>query len=168
MQSLLQLFAQDRNLQRGSIRDFPRFGERGFMIDAGRQYFEIAYIESLIRKLAWMKMNFIHLHFTEWQAFRLKSDLFPGLAPEQSYSKEDIRRIQEYAATYHIMVVPEIDLPAHAIQEIAPPRVYEAIMRVRQGNLSISPGYDGVFGTITIFDKKPQETTEEQPQMSFF
>ena len=114
MQSLLQLFAQDRNLQRGSIRDFPRFGERGFMIDAGRQYFEIAYIESLIRKLAWIKMNFIHLHFTEWQAFRLKSDLFPGLAPEQSYSKEDIRRIQDYAATYHIMVVPEIDLPAHA------------------------------------------------------
>jgi len=61
-----------------------------------------------------------------------------------------------------------LDLPAHAIQEIAQPRVYEAIMRVRRGNLSISPGYDGVFGTITIFDREPLETTEEQPQMSFF
>jgi N-acetyl-beta-hexosaminidase len=114
MQSLLQLFSQDNNIQKGTIRDYPRFSERGFMIDIGRKYFEIAYIESLIRKLAWMKMNFIHLHFTDWNGFRLQTDLYPGLAAEQSYSKEDIRRIQDYAEKYHIMVVPEIDLPAHA------------------------------------------------------
>ncbi len=114
MQSLLQLFAQDNHIQKGSVRDFPQFSERGFMIDIGRKYFEIEYIESVIRLLAWMKMNFIHLHFTEWNGFRLRSDLFPGLAAEQSYSKEDIRRIQDYADKYHIMVIPEIDLPAHA------------------------------------------------------
>jgi hexosaminidase len=114
MQSLLQLFEQGNKIQCGFIRDFPSYPERGFMIDLGRKYFEIEYIETMIRKLAWMKMNFIHLHFTDWNGFRLKSDLFPGLAAEQSYSKEDIRRIQDYAAKYHVMVVPEIDLPAHA------------------------------------------------------
>jgi hexosaminidase len=114
MQSLLQLFEQDNKIQNGFIHDFPKYRERGFMLDLGRKYFEIEYIETLIRKLAWMKMNFIHLHFTEWNGFRLKSDLFPGLAAEQSYSKEEIRRIQDYAAKYHVMVVPEIDLPAHA------------------------------------------------------
>ena len=95
MQSLLQLFVQDNKIQNGLIRDFPNYAERGFMLDLGRKYFEIEYIETLIRKLAWMKMNFIHLHFTDWNAFRLKSDLFPGLAAEQSYSKEEIRRIQD-------------------------------------------------------------------------
>ncbi len=114
MQSLLQLFEQDSKIQNGSIRDFPKFSERGFMLDLGRKYFEIEYIENMIRKLAWLKMNFIHLHFTDWNGFRLKSDLYPGLAAEQSYSKEEIRRIQDYAAKYHVMVVPEIDLPAHA------------------------------------------------------
>ncbi len=114
MQSLLQLFEQGSKIQRGYIRDFPNYAERGFMIDLGRKYFEIEYIETMIRKLAWMKMNFIHLHFTDWNGFRLKSDLFPGLAAEQSYSKDEIRRIQDYAAKYHVMVVPEIDLPAHA------------------------------------------------------
>ena len=114
MQSLLQLFAQGNELPNGLIRDFPQYAERGFMIDLGRRYFEVEYIETLIRKLAWLKINFIHLHFTEWNGFRLKSDLFPGLAAEQSYSKAEIRRIQDYAAKYHIMVIPEIDLPAHA------------------------------------------------------
>ncbi len=114
MQSLLQLFEQDNKIQNGTIIDFPNYPERGFMIDIGRKYFEIEYLEKLIRKLAWMKMNFIHLHFTEWNGFRLKSELFPGLAADQSYSKEDIRRIQDYAAQYHVMVVPEIDIPAHA------------------------------------------------------
>jgi len=114
MQSLLQLFEQDSKIKKGTIRDFPNYAERGFMLDVGRKYFEIKYIENLIRKLAWMKMNFIHIHFTEWNGFRLKSELFPGLASEQAYSKADIRRIQDYAAKYHVIVVPEIDLPAHA------------------------------------------------------
>ena len=114
MQSLLQLFMQGKEIQNGHVRDFPKYAERGFMIDLGRRYFEVEYIETLIRRLAWVKINFIHLHLTEWNGFRLKSELFPGLAAERSYSKQDIRRIQDYAAKYHMIVIPEIDLPAHA------------------------------------------------------
>ncbi len=114
MQSLLQLFEQNIKIRKGTVRDYPQYRERGFMIDVGRKYFEMDYLEKLIRKLAWQKMNFIHIHFTEWNGFRLKSDLFPGLASKQAYSKEDIREIQDYATKYHITVVPEIDLPAHS------------------------------------------------------
>lgn len=114
MQSLLQLFKQDLKMQKGTIRDFPRYQERGFMIDVGRKYFEMGYLKKLIRKLAWQKMNFLHIHFTEWNGFRLKSDLFPGLASGKCYTKPDIREIQDYAAKYHVIIVPEIDLPAHA------------------------------------------------------
>ncbi|TLX73470.1 hypothetical protein E9993_15265 [Labilibacter sediminis] len=114
MQTLLQLFKQSAKLKKGKAVDYPKVAERGFMIDCGRKYFEIEYIENLIRRLAWMKVNFIHLHFTEWNGFRLKSELFPGLASDQAYSKEDIRRIQDFAAKYYVMVVPEIDVPAHS------------------------------------------------------
>lgn len=114
MQTLLQLFNQGLKIPRGEARDVPDYPERGIMLDIGRKYFSIDYLEKTIRDLAWRKMNFIHLHFTEWHSFRLKSDLFPGLSAEKSYSKQDIRRIQDYAAKYHVMVIPEIDLPAHA------------------------------------------------------
>ncbi|KPL09427.1 MAG: hypothetical protein AMS26_22895, partial [Bacteroides sp. SM23_62] len=115
MQTLLQIFKQDSRVSRGRAVDYPIVGMRGFMMDVARDYFEVDYIESVIRKLAWMKMNFIHMHFTDREAFRLKSDLFPGLAhPTEHYTKQDIRRLQDYAARYHIMLIPEIEMPAHA------------------------------------------------------
>lgn len=63
-----------------------------------------------------------------------------------------------------------IDLPPEEIERIAPPRVYEGIMRVRKGELEITPGHDGVYGQISIF---PKEEEEEKPkegdeQMSLF
>lgn len=115
MQTLLQMFKQNLKIEKGIGIDYPLIGRRGFMIDVARDYFEIEYIEKVIRELAWFKMNFIHVHFTDAEAFRLKSDLFPGLAhPTENYTKEDIRRIQDYAKKYHITLIPEIEMPAHA------------------------------------------------------
>jgi hexosaminidase len=115
MQTLLQLFKQDTRIPRGTAVDYPVIGMRGFMLDVARDFFEVEYIESVIRKLAWMKMNFIHIHFTDREAFRLKSELFPGLShPTEHYTKEDIRRLQDHAARYHVMLIPEIEMPAHA------------------------------------------------------
>jgi len=116
-QSVLQMLKQagsSKSIERGVARDYPKYKERGIMIDAGRKYWQMDYLEETIRNLAWYKMNFIHLHFTDWSGFRLKSDLFPGLASDKAYSKADIRRLQDIAKRYHVIVVPEIDLPAHA------------------------------------------------------
>ncbi len=84
------------------------------MIDAGRRFYQVSYIQTLIRQMAWYKMNDLHIHFTEWSAFRLKSDKYPGLSAPDAYSKDDIKTIVATAKKYHIVVVPEIDLPAHA------------------------------------------------------
>jgi N-acetyl-beta-hexosaminidase len=117
IQTILQLLKQSsdkRSLQRGFARDFPQFKKRGIMIDAGRKFWGMDYLKKTIRKLAWYKMNFIHMHFTDWSGFRLKSDTYPGLAAQQAYSKDDIRELQDFAKKYQVMLVPEIDLPAHA------------------------------------------------------
>ena len=116
-QTILQLLKQasdKRSLERGFARDYPRFKKRGIMVDAGRKYWRMDYLKKTIRKLAWLKMNFIHMHFTDWSGFRLQSDTYPSLAAKQAYSKDDIRELQDFAKKYQVMLVPEIDLPAHA------------------------------------------------------
>lgn len=117
MQTILQALVQSGDkvsLSRGNGYDYPQYKERGVMLDVGRKFFEVAYIKKTIRDLAWYKLNFLHLHFTEWHSFRLQSAAFPGLAAKESYSKQDITEIEEYAKKYHVTIVPEIDLPAHA------------------------------------------------------
>lgn len=116
-QTLLQILKQEpdhNRLPRGYIKDNPILNERAFMMDVGRRYYEVPYLKKVIRNMAWQKLNVLHLHFSDWSGFRLKSDKFPTLASEQAYSKQDIRDLQDYAKQYHIMIVPEIDLPAHA------------------------------------------------------
>jgi uncharacterized protein (TIGR00375 family) len=63
-----------------------------------------------------------------------------------------------------------IDMPSEEIKKIATPKVYEGIMLVRQGKLKIVPGYDGVYGRISIFPKEgeAEKPTEGKEQMSLF
>lgn len=124
-QTILQWLKQssgERLLPKGQSVDSPQFRQRGIMLDVGRKYFEVSYLEQVIRNLAWLKMNSLHLHFSDWTDFRLVSDVYPGLASEQAYSKADIRYLQDIAKRYHVDIVPEIDLPAHAtvMTEYAP------------------------------------------------
>jgi len=116
-QSVLQMLKSSRNkqtLQTGKGIDAPDYKVRAVMIDLGRRYFEMEYLEFVLRNMAWYKLNTLHLHFTDWLGFRLQSDVYPGLASQQSYSKQDIRHLQDVAKKYHITIVPEIDVPAHA------------------------------------------------------
>lgn len=116
-QTLLQILKLDAThsmIPHGTARDFPLCEYRGQMIDVGRRYYQMSYLESQMREMAWFKMNMLHLHFTDWDGFRLVSKTYPGLATSPAYSKEDIRRLQDVAKRYHITIVPEIDLPAHA------------------------------------------------------
>lgn len=83
------------------------------MLDLGRKYFSMDFLENYMKFLSWYKMNTLHLHFTENNAFRLNSDKFPGLASSKSYSRSDIKKLEEIAKKYCITIVPEIDLPAH-------------------------------------------------------
>ncbi|WP_328365506.1 family 20 glycosylhydrolase [Micromonospora zamorensis] len=116
-QTLLQMIKQSATattVPAGTIRDFPQYRERGLMLDVGRHFYEMDYLENLLRRMAWLRLNTLRMHFTEWNGFRLRSDRYPGLASAQSYSKADLRRMQDVAKRYHITIVPEIDLPGHA------------------------------------------------------
>ena len=114
VEQMLQLDPRHAELPRGSAQDSPEVAQRGVMIDVARKYYQPAYIEQLIRTAAWYKLNTVHLHLSEYNAFRLNSPKFPGLAPTQSYDRDDIRAFEAVAARYHVEIIPEIDLPAHS------------------------------------------------------
>jgi hexosaminidase len=116
-QTLLQMLEQDPahdSLPRGLVRDYPSFPTRGVMLDAGRKYWKMDYLYKTVRQMARLKLNILHLHLSDWSDFRLQSDRLPGLAASRAYSKTEIAALQAYASQWHVTILPEIDLPAHA------------------------------------------------------
>lgn len=116
-QTLLQMLLQSPvrcTLPYGSARDYPSFAHRSVMLDLGRRYWSLDALFEVIERMAWLKLNMLHLHFTEWSAFRLHSKQYVGLAAEESYSRSEINVLQAFAKAYHVTIIPEIDLPAHA------------------------------------------------------
>lgn len=131
--TVLQIFAQDpahARLPRGFARDYPQYHERGLMLDVGRKFIPLPELEDYVRLMAWYKLNDLHLHLNDnvfgvglspgWQqdyaAFRLNSPRFPGLAAKDgSYTRADMRALQDLAAAYGVTITPEIDAPAHAL-----------------------------------------------------
>lgn len=129
--TLLQmLYNQPEGLQKGETLDYPEYRDRGFMLDVGRKFFTMDYLEKTVKVLAFYKMNLFQVHLNDnafvedfnndwkqtYSAFRLESESFPGLtALDGSYTKAEFRDFQKMAMRYGVMVVPEIDVPAHSL-----------------------------------------------------
>lgn len=130
--TLLQLAEQnqERSLPQGTIRDYPDYPLRGFMIDCGRKFIPMAYLQDLVKIMAYYKMNTLQVHLNDngfkqyfehnWDktyvAFRLESETYPGLtARDGSYSKKEFIDFQKQAASNFVEIIPEIDVPAHSL-----------------------------------------------------
>ena len=87
-----------------------------------------------------------------------------------SVEKEYLRLIEKGGSEFDIL----LELAPEDLTSFTPPLILEGILRVRQGRLKITPGYDGVFGKIQIFsslerEKGPtQEEVGEVQQMKLF
>jgi N-acetyl-beta-hexosaminidase len=96
------------------IFDKPRFVWRGLMLDVARHFIPISIIKQTINLMQLVKLNVLHLHLSDDQAFRLESKRFPRLHDlNQFYSQLDIRNLVDYAKQRAIRIVPEFDMPAH-------------------------------------------------------
>jgi hexosaminidase len=113
--TLLQLFTQDRFLNAGTAVDWPRYPERGLTLDIARKYFSPNWLERHIRELAYLKMNYLHLHISDDQGFGIDSKWVPR--PEESSSprltKHEVKTLVKLSHKYFVSIVPEIDMPGH-------------------------------------------------------
>ncbi|MEV4560838.1 beta-N-acetylhexosaminidase [Kitasatospora sp. NPDC049285] len=114
----------------GTMLDYPRFTDRGAMLDVSRHFFTVAQVERYIDQLALYKVNYLHLHLSDDQGWRIAIDSWPNLAayggstqvgggPGGYYSKADYSAIVAYAAARFLTVVPEIDMPGHTNAALA-------------------------------------------------
>lgn len=105
----------------GEIRDEPTTRGRMFMLDVGRKPTPIPVLRDYLRTMAYYKFNEFHIHFSDealrgaYAAFRIQSDTYPGLAAKDlSYSKAELRELQDFAKCRGITITPEIDMPGHS------------------------------------------------------
>jgi len=70
---------------------------------------------------------------------------------------EYLRLVSTYGSEFRIL----LDLPLEELEKSTPPKILEGIKRVREGNLQITPGHDGVYGKIQIFAEKEKEETKQ-------
>jgi hexosaminidase len=128
--SLLQINEQNAGLPKGEITDFPDYELRGFMIDCGRKYIPIDYLNDLVKVMAYYKMNTLQVHLNDngfkkffnndwnktYAAFRLESETYPGLAARDGYyTKREFIDFQKDAEARYVDIIPEIDAPAHTL-----------------------------------------------------
>jgi hexosaminidase len=105
----LTLAAQD-------VTDAPRFAWRGLSLDVVRRFFPPARIRQVIDLLALYKLNVLHLHLTDDEAWRIEPGR-PAAAREPDgtfYTASELRELVGYAAGRFVTIVPEVDSPGHA------------------------------------------------------
>ena len=147
IQTLLQLIpfttnATEIKLDNLMMDDVPKFQWRGMHLDVSRHFFSKEFIKKYIDYLAMYKMNTFHWHLTDDQGWRIEIKKYPKLTEvgawrngsmighytDQTfddiryggfYSQEEIKEIVAYAKERHITVVPEIEMPGHALAALA-------------------------------------------------
>jgi len=99
--------------QHFNVHDFPRFAWRGLLIDVARHFFSLDLLKRIVDGMSRLKMNVLHLHLTDDQAFRFASAKFPKLASCECYSQDELAELVQYAANVGVRIVPELDVPGH-------------------------------------------------------
>lgn len=116
-----------------TIEDRPRTRVRELMVDPCRIFVPFEELKAFVPEMARYKLNALHLHLVDDQAWRIEIKAYPRLTQESSsrvgmddmlmpisgfYTQAQMRELVEYAAQYHVQIVPEIEMPGHEVAAI--------------------------------------------------
>jgi len=72
--------------------------------------------------------------------------------------------IEKFGSDFEVLLKTPIEFIGQTFGE----KTAEAIKRVREGQIFVDPGYDGVFGTVKIWSDSEEGGEEKKEQMSLF
>ncbi|QEC75620.1 glycoside hydrolase family 20 protein [Mucilaginibacter ginsenosidivorax] len=147
LQSLMQLIRTTNGkaaVQACTVDDYPRFAYRGMLLDVSRHFFAADDIKKWIDMLALYKINTFHWHLTDDQGWRIEIKKYPLLQSISAYrdetiighkrdsphlfdgkryggyyTQQEVKAIVKYATDRHITIIPEIEMPGHALAALA-------------------------------------------------
>ena len=128
-----------------TIKDYPRFGWRGLLLDVSRHLFTKEQVKIFIDNMVRYKYNLLHLHLTDDQGWRIEIKSYPNLtkvgawranregawgntrAPDPDepktyggfYTQDDMKELLQYARERFVTILPEIETPAHSMAALA-------------------------------------------------
>jgi hexosaminidase len=113
-------------------------------LDVSRHFFSVEFIKKYLDVMAMYKLNTFHWHLTDDQGWRIEikkypklteigskraqtkinragidTELYDNMPYEGYYTQDQIREVVAYAADRFITIVPEIEMPGHAMAAIA-------------------------------------------------
>lgn len=101
-----------------TIVDTPKHKWRGLLVDVVRRFQPVDALKRLCDGMEYARLNVMHLHLTDDQAFRFESKLWPLMHqknPDGNYlTQAQLSDLVSYCAVAGIRVVPEINVPGHA------------------------------------------------------
>ncbi len=124
-----------------AISDQPKYGYRGQHLDVARNFHSKAMVFRLIEQMAAYKLNKLHMHLAEDEAWRIELPSLPELTEiggfrcmdlsdkqclqpqlggagasnrDGFFSAQDYIDILRYATRHHIEVIPSLDMPGHS------------------------------------------------------
>lgn len=145
IQTLLQLIktSEDGKIPALEIQDSPKFQWRGMHLDVSRHFFTVEEVKQYIDYLAMYKLNTFHWHLTDDQGWRIEIKKYPKLTQIGSkrkesmigayvdntfdgkpygsyfYTQDQIKEVVKYAQERHVTIVPEIEMPGHALAALS-------------------------------------------------
>lgn len=145
IQTLLQLIFEhkkDFKIPDLQIVDEPQFSWRGMHLDVSRHFFSVDEVKQYLDYLALYKMNTFHWHLTDDQGWRIEIKRYPKLTSIGSmrketivgkndsktfdgkpyggfYTQEQIKDVIKYAEKLNITIIPEIEMPGHALAALS-------------------------------------------------
>jgi hexosaminidase len=126
------------------IKDYPRFGWRGLMLDVSRHFFTKDEVKQYIDQMVRYKYNLLHMHLTDDEGWRVEIKSLPRLTtvgaynvkkvgefgnfsapgPDEPrnyggfYTQADIKELVQYGKDRFLNIMPEIDVPGHSLAAI--------------------------------------------------
>ncbi len=104
-------------VSRVHIEDAPDKDYRALMVDLAREWKPAHLVYRYVDICFMLKVKYLHLHFMDDQRYTLPSRAFPDVTKtSRHYTFEDIEGFRAYANARGVSIIPEFEVPGHAIK----------------------------------------------------